>query len=133
MKTPFPANADARPQSRRGFLQALSTLPLIGGGITLIGQPTAAAEPVSEALLHSYKSWLQMEHRMLSYELAKYDSEVAHIIERSSFCGNAGDRWHFRHEMIDADRIAGWERQPQPSSRAAVVLSAVGCAWRGED
>jgi hypothetical protein len=28
---------------RRGFLRALATLPLIGGGVTLIGNPTRAA------------------------------------------------------------------------------------------
>jgi hypothetical protein len=126
----LPANADARPDTRRGFLRGLARLPLIGGGITLIGQPTAAAEPISEALLHSYKSWLLMEHRMLSYELAKYDGALAREIERFSFCGNAGERWHFRHEMRDGDQVAGWEHQPQPSTRAAVVLSAVGCSWQ---
>jgi len=27
-------------QNRRGFLRGLASLPLIGGGVTLIGQPT---------------------------------------------------------------------------------------------
>ncbi len=40
------------PSDRRGFLRGLATLPLIGGGVTLIGNPTrAAAEPVTEDLL----------------------------------------------------------------------------------
>jgi hypothetical protein len=76
--------------TRRGFLRGLVHLPLIGGGITLIGAPSAVAEPVTKDLLYSYKSWLQMEH----------------------------------------PRLNDWESQPQPSTRAAGVLSAVGCDWR---
>jgi len=34
------------PNTRRGSLCGLTTLPLIGGGVTLIGQPTAAAAPI---------------------------------------------------------------------------------------
>jgi len=43
---------------RRGFLRNLVTLPLIGGGVTLIGNPTRAAEPVTPDLLDSYNAWL---------------------------------------------------------------------------
>ena len=32
---------------RRSFLRQLASLPLIGGGVTLIGKPTAAAVPVT--------------------------------------------------------------------------------------
>ena len=39
------------PLARRGFLRGLAHLLLIGGGVTLIGNPTAAAEPVTEELL----------------------------------------------------------------------------------
>lgn len=38
------------PESRRGFLRGLVSLPLIGGGVTLIGAPTAAATPVTPDL-----------------------------------------------------------------------------------
>jgi hypothetical protein len=41
------------PNTRRGFLRGLTAFPLIGGGVTLIGNPTAAAEPVSRDLLDS--------------------------------------------------------------------------------
>jgi hypothetical protein len=34
------------PTTGRRFLHGLTTLPLVGGGVTLIGQPTAAAVPV---------------------------------------------------------------------------------------
>lgn len=37
------------PASRRGFLRGLTTLPLIGGGVTLIGRP-AKAVPLFQAV-----------------------------------------------------------------------------------
>jgi len=42
---------------RRGFLRALAGLPLIGGGVTLVGAPTAVAEPADPifAALAEYK------------------------------------------------------------------------------
>ncbi len=119
-------------QTRRAFLSGLSQLPLIGGGVAIIGAPTASAEPVTDDLMHSYKNWLFFEHRMLSHELARYDEPLAREIERSFLCRNGGARWHFRHQAREGSRLADWESQPQPSSRAAVVLSAVGCEWRRE-
>jgi hypothetical protein len=71
------ASPQAMPNSallRRGFLLSSAALPFIGGGTSLIGAPTAIAEPVTEALVWGYKSWLYYEHRMISYELAGYDS-----------------------------------------------------------
>ena len=35
------------PMPRRSFLAGLASLPLIGGSVTLLGQPTAAATPVT--------------------------------------------------------------------------------------
>jgi hypothetical protein len=128
---PVRASAQAMPNdARRGFLRGLMNLPLIGGSISLIGSPVAAAEPITKDLLYSYKSWLQMEHRMMCFEMASYDNAIAEVLERSSFMSDAGAKWHFRHQTRKTERLAGWERQPQPSSRAAVVLSAVGCDWR---
>lgn len=62
MSNAVPANAPGLP-ARRGFLRGLVTLPLIGGGLTLIGQPTAAAVPVTDALHERYFTWLAHEHR----------------------------------------------------------------------
>ena len=59
-----PPMADAL--ARRGFLRGLAHLPLIGGGVTLLGNPTAAAEPVTEELLDSYSEWLHYERRLLA-------------------------------------------------------------------
>ena len=55
---------------RRDFLRGLVSLPLIGGGVTLIGQPSAVAEPVTSDLLEAYKTWLFNEHRSLSGDMA---------------------------------------------------------------
>ena len=54
--------------TRRGFLRGLTTLPLIGGGVTLIGNPTKAAEPVTSHLLDCYDTWLFYERRFLRFE-----------------------------------------------------------------
>ena len=51
--------------SRRGFLRGLTTLPLIGGGVTLIGSPVGAAEAPSRACLVSYLAWLHFEKRVV--------------------------------------------------------------------
>lgn len=114
--------------SRRGFLSGLAALPLIGGGVTLIGRPTATAVPVSRELLESYKAWLHYENRMLSYELAGHDIAAAGRIEKLVPLNNEGADWHFQWNRAPGARgPAGWITAPQPSTRAALVLSAVGC------
>ena len=117
---------------RRSFLRGLVSLPLIGGGVTLIGNPTAAAVPVTMDLLHGYKTWLMYEHKMLSYELAGYDSERAKRIHGGFYLVHPAANWHFSWPMPEGSRLAGWPDAPQPSTRAAVVLSAVGCPLAAE-
>ena len=46
---------------RRAFLRQLASLPLIGGAVTLIGNPTAAAVPATPELLDAYEEWLDLE------------------------------------------------------------------------
>lgn len=128
----FPAAAGGLP-NRRGFLSGLARLPLIGGSVTLIGAPVAAAEPVTPDLLWSYKNWLHYEHRMLSFELANHDPAKCREVERFFSSGNAGDRFHFQYDVPERSQMAGWEYAPQPSTRAAVVLASVGCDWKGGD
>jgi hypothetical protein len=63
-RIPIGARANIIPVAempRRGFLAQLVKLPLIGGGLSLIGQPQAVAEPVTPGLLEAYRSWLVME------------------------------------------------------------------------
>lgn len=121
------------PMPRRGFLLNLASLPLIGGGLTLIGQPTAVATPVTDDLLWSYKNWLHMEHRMLSYELSGHDVAAAHEIEQQFAFTLPPDRlvphihWHTQWGRDPGARgPAGWITAPQPSTRAAVVMAAAG-------
>jgi hypothetical protein len=119
---------------RRGFLRSLAALPLIGGSVSLIGAPTAAAVPTTPDMIEAYKTWLAMESRFLTWEMAgdpifieryRHDLEVdsdrrqlADRIGRSlAFVGDSGN-YHF-----DVPGAA-------PSTRAALVLSAVGCDWR---
>ncbi len=118
---------------RRSFLRSLASLPLIGGGVTLIGNPTAAAVPVTDDLLWSYKAWLHYEHRMLCHEMAGHDQGRAEAVEGFIKLGYPGDRYHFgwggRRDLHPGKKL--WEVLPQPSTRAAVVLSAVGCPLIG--
>ena len=108
---------------RRTFLRGLASLPLIGGGVTLIGNPTAAAVPVSTELMQGYASWLFMEHRMVAHEMADYRSLAAWDLERAYWPNSPGGLWHFQWKGRGP---AGWIDAPQPSTRAAVVLSAAG-------
>lgn len=103
--------------ARRGFLRGLAHLPLVGGAVTILGSPTAAAEPVTTEMLWSYKTFLDMEHRHLAWEM------------RGSY--GYGFRELMRVTVLDnpAGRFHGTDERP-PSTRAAVVLSAVGCGWR---
>ncbi|TXM67465.1 hypothetical protein FV226_21780 [Methylobacterium sp. WL12] len=122
------------PSDRRGFLRGLVSLPLIGGGVTLIGSPTAVAMPLSEQLLDSYDAWLEYERRYLKWE--RYRDRRPEVTPGMACvwlnqatgetydyvpCANGGSMYH------SSDNPA---RQAQPSSRAALVLSAVGCDWR---
>jgi hypothetical protein len=97
--------------ARRGFLGGLAALPLIGG-VTLVGNPTGAAEPVTGAMLDQYETWLMCEASRLAREVHPWsDGRVV-----TSLFGPAYE-WH----QADVG---------SPCQRAAVVLSAVGCDWR---
>jgi hypothetical protein len=50
---------------RRGFLSQLCTLPMLGGGVSLLGAPTAVAEPVTTGLLDAYRNFLTGELNLL--------------------------------------------------------------------
>lgn len=130
-----PAAATGLPSSRRGFLRGLTRLPLIGGGVALIGAPTAVAEPLTPALLDSYEAWLDGERRFLRWERSRrglaggaspgaecvwYIPESGQVFDYLP-ADNAGHRWHFS----DDPRVL-----QQPSARAALVLATVGCDWR---
>lgn len=118
--TTVPAAATGLPNARRAFLQGLVSLPLIGGGVTLIGNPTAAAEPISRELLTTYLEWLFMERRLLSLEVLPALGWAAEDVRLPS---SAARRFHTPHDL-------DWRQVPKPSTRAALVLGTVGCEWR---
>lgn len=103
--------------SRRGFLRGLTALPLVGGAVTLIGNPTAVAEPTSPKLLGCYLEWLRLEREVVQALLLPGSDPYA-VVPMLPGAGTA-IRFH------DMDEAAG------SASRAAVVLSAVGCDWGG--
>lgn len=109
-----------RNASRRGFLSGLARLPLIGGGITLIGAPTKAAVPVTPQLMKTYQDWLLGEWYRTCNEQRQAESNEQTFYPKD-YAGPGG-RFHLTAE-------GGWNDATLPSSRAAVVLSTVGCGW----
>ena len=118
--------------SRRGLFRGLAALPLIGGPVSVLGNPTKAAEPVTADLIEAYDTWLFYERRGLRFERYgaldpdhSWDRRVALVEPETGLMWNqvsvlnAGGRYH----RYTPD-------EPTASSRAAVVLSAVGCDWR---
>lgn len=123
----------ASPMPRRGFLAGLARLPLIGGSVALLGQPSAVAQPATLQIVEAYKTWLHYEHRRLSWEMADFPTNVAHYggtreerysyIERLTLNLGTGDACKFH-----------WRDDATPAfSRAALVLSTVGCDWRDDE
>ena len=108
------------PANRRGFLRGLASLPLIGGGVTLIGQPTAAAVPVTDDLLRTYQSWLGWERMKVCRRLYG-DAEYGRALD----CYPVNDtawHWHFPSGMgVDGERD-----KREAAARAPVILSAAG-------
>ncbi len=107
---------------RRTFLRGLASLPLLGGSVAIIGSHTAAAVPVTPDLLRNYDSWLQLERTKVLRELyaislpRKTEALIVHLDEPAF-------RWHWPCEG---------DLPPAPSTRAAIVLSAVGCPLTGD-
>ncbi|MCJ2126656.1 hypothetical protein [Methylobacterium sp. J-077] len=121
------------PGNRRGFLRGLTMLPLIGGGVTLIGAPSAVALPVTPALLKAYTDWLAVEYGEALIELdaigaADKPVRIALAVERfrREWCQDNG--------TLNPSSGGGrrFERPPvaAPSTRAAIVLAAVGADWQ---
>lgn len=104
--------------SRRGFLRSLTSLPLIGGAVALIGAPSAVAAPITTDLLDAYSEWLFMERRLLCLERWPGVRDAEQFVP----CNTGAGDFHLRPGT-------DWRTLPQPSTRAALVMSAVGCDW----
>jgi hypothetical protein len=59
---------------RHGFLRQLCTLPMLRGSVTLLGAPTAVAEPITPDLFATYDRWLTLERYLLIEERAQPDT-----------------------------------------------------------
>lgn len=115
------------PASRRGFLSGLTTLPLIGGSVALIGSPSAVAEPITHGLLENYDTWLECERRWLQWE--RYRTMPGVRVETPLSWAETGERFDYIHVANAAGHYHGGNEAPA-SARAALVLTAVGCDWR---
>jgi hypothetical protein len=105
------------PHDRRGFLRGLASLPLIGGSVALIGEPSRASTPITPRLLDTYEEWLGGEWVALIVERTL--AGLSLTAQKPS--GTAAMRFH---NPLGLARPSG-----SASERAAVVLSAVGCDW----
>ncbi|WP_419830628.1 hypothetical protein [Methylobacterium sp.] len=104
------------PASRRGFLRGLTTLPLIGGSVALIGAPSAVAASITPGMLATYSAWLDIERRALHYASCVHrDANFIPYI-------NPGANYHWGEAAFDRHR---WGIEAQ--MRAPIVLAAVGC------
>lgn len=110
-------------QPRRGFLRGLLSLPLISGGITLIGAPSAVADPVTRETLFAYSEWLRVERNRVHDEL--FPNEEPRLRQYSAFPQTLATDNPF-HVPPRPDLHAG---ALPASTRAALVLSTVGCDW----
>lgn len=111
---------------RRGFLRSLVSLPLIGGGVTLIGTPTAAAVPVTRDLLERYQAFLLAEAAEATCErdLLCHPEHPYLLEQRRQWCKEM--RWY---DGADArPEIMAHVRAAPAGSRAAVELAAAGLA-----
>jgi hypothetical protein len=84
--------------------------------------PPGAAEPATRQMLYVYDAWLFMERRLLLMERFP-DPELRAFVESQPALSLPTDRFFF----------GSGEKKASPSTRAALVLSAVGCGWRAEE
>ena len=115
-----------RPANRRGFLSGLLSLPLIGGGVTLIGAPSAVALPTSLPLLEAYKHWLAREYGETMIEVAGLKARTERADRAMRWCRD----WCEDNRTLGVPGTFESPLMSPPSTRAALVLSAVGHNWR---
>ena len=92
--------------TRRGFLRGLATLPLIGGAVAATVQPASIAEVDAAASPDAASETLPALLAQLLIASERDDAAYAEL-----------------------DAAEGRYLASHPSTRAALVLSAVGCDW----
>ena len=115
------------PILRRGFLRALAGLPLIGGNIALIGEPVAAATPISLDLLRRYAIFLGRELQAARIEMELIRSP-RYFADRGLSL-NDPETWRSEAWWMEIPKEPAVEAlitSRPASTRAAVVLSAAG-------
>ncbi len=125
---------------RRNFLRGLVSLPLIGGSLAILGQPTAAAVPVTDALQLRYLAWLAHEH-LAAVKEHMFRSALAHALRHperypspAAFARRQleeGDRSPYTGWFPDAPDVERLVSASRSSTRAAVILSAAGVPLTG--
>jgi len=121
------------PANRRGFLFGLVSLPLIGGSVTLIGSPKAVAEPCTPPLLQGYSNWLAREYGETLIELAPFTHPDRDVLPQFyEYARQHAREWCQDNATLTRSGRVSFQHPPAmaPSTRAALVLSAVGCDWR---
>ena len=106
---------------RRGFLRGLTTLPLIGGSVAILGQPTVAAVPVTRDMAQLYETWLGWERIKVCEFLHGEEglNEALHMYR----VNDAAWRWHRRGYKFGMDHDVPLR---EAAARAPVILSAAG-------
>lgn len=130
------------PASRRGFLRGLTTLPLIGGGVALIGAPSAVAEPCTDRLFDAYLGFIVHEHRevLAQQTYRRAIVRAAELHQERGLVMPAGypeacaqdtrEMPHLQWVPKGSEAQDALCRASCPTTRAALVLSAVGYDWR---
>lgn len=114
------------------ILRSLTTLPLVGGSVAVIGNPTAVDFEPTPVMLEAYSAWLNFE---LTYLNASILPPTRHGgVSMAVATRNDGAKFHLR-EMASSpsgSMEAAWQRLGLAAQRrAALVLSTVGCGWDG--
>jgi hypothetical protein len=113
--------------SRRGFLASLVRLPLIGGGLAVLGAPSAVALPRSEELLRRYVIFLGREQQAARIELDAL--RYPHHFANMGYSLHAPETWRaapWWQEIPADDAVEALIVAAPASARAALVLSAAG-------
>ena len=96
---------------RRSYLRGLATLPLIGGSVAILGQPTRVVQAATPAEITDYVCFCISEMN----DGMKYLQSIGLFDDPAFKPQNRIDRWYARAQS-----------QPHVTLRAPIVLNAIG-------